>query len=241
MSTDTETVKSTNMNDMEQMFKAGVHFGYAKSRRHPSAKPYIFGAKNRMEIFDLEKVKTLLDEAKDYVRNLGQEGKTILFVTGKNEAKTAMIESAEKLEMPYVAGRWIGGTLTNFSAIRSRVDLLEDLLDKKAKGELTKYTKKERLLIDRDIEKLLRFFGGIRAMKKKPDAFLVIDSKREFIAIEEAKKSNVPIVALLGSDCDSNKVDYPIFGNDSNISSIKYFVDAITEAYLEGKKMAVVK
>lgn len=223
------------------MFSVGAHFAYSRARRHPTAKPYIFGVKNRLEIFDLEKTKGLLDKTRQYIQNLGKEGKVILFVAGKNEARTAIENGALKLGMPYVAGRWIGGTLTNFGAIRGRVDKLEDLLVQREKGELAKYTKKERLLIDRDIERLLKYFSGIRSLKKKPDAIFVIDPRREHIAVAEAVKERVPVVALLGSDCDASSVAFPMFGNDSSGQSIAYFVEAIVSAYNEGKAQGMPK
>lgn len=145
--------QKTSKNAVENLFKAGAHFAYAKSRRHPSAKPFIFGVKNKVEIFDLEKTHVELEKAKDFVRKIGETGGQILFVTGKSEAKETVKNIASSLGMPYVAGRWIGGTITNFPEIRKRVTKLETLTAQKEKGELAKYTKKERLLIDRDIEK----------------------------------------------------------------------------------------
>ena len=217
------------------MFKAGAHFAFSRSRRHPSAAPYIFGVKNRVEIFDLEKTNACLDKALEFVKTMGREGKQILFVGGKSEARDAIKNGAISIDMPYVAGRWIGGSLSNFKEIRSRVDKFLDLTAKREKGELAKYTKKERLLIDREIDKLDRFFSGLIVMKEKPGALFVIDSKHENIAVAEAKKVGVPVVALLGSDCDVSGVAYPIPGNDASIASISYFVDKIVWAYKEGR------
>lgn len=216
------------------MFKAGAHFAFSRSRRHPTLAPFIFGVKNRVEIFDLEKTSPLLDKAKDYVRNLAKEGKQVLFVGGKSEARAAIKAAAAALDMPYVADRWIGGTLSNFKEIRSRVEKLLDLTAKREKGELSKYTKKERLLIDREIDKLERFFSGLVPMKEIPKAIFVIDSKHEKIAITEARKMGVPVIALMGSDCDIKHVDHPIPGNDASINSIAFFVDQIVWAYKEG-------
>jgi small subunit ribosomal protein S2 len=133
------------------MFKAGAHFAFSKTRRHPTVTPYIFGVKNKVEIFDLEKTEVLLEKAKDFIASLAKEGKTILFVGGKSEARNSIKSGALSINMPYVDGRWIGGTLTNFTQIRKRVEKMEKLVSEKEKGELAKYTKKERLLIDKDI------------------------------------------------------------------------------------------
>lgn len=220
---------------IERMFKAGAHFGLLKSRRHPSVKSLIFGAKNRVEIFDLEKTKDYLDRAKDFVKTIGKNNGMILFVGGKSEAQDATRKTAESLGMPYVAGRWIGGTFTNFSNIRKRVERLEMLTDQREKGELGKYTKKERLLIDREIEKLQRFFSGITPMKELPKAIFVVDSKHEEIAVTEAHKVGIPVIGLCGSDCNLKGIQLPVPGNDSSISSIKFFLGEIAAAYKESK------
>ncbi len=230
-----EQAKNTENEVIQKMFAAGAHFAFSRSRRHPTLAPFIFGVKNRVEIFDLEKTATLLDKAADAVRKLGFEGKQILFVGGKSEARDAIKQAALSLDMPYVAGRWIGGTLSNFKEIRSRVEKLLDLTAKREKGELSKYTKKERLLIDREIEKLDRFFSGLIPMKELPKALFVIDSKHEKIAVAEARKTGIPVVALMGSDCDFTDVTHAIPGNDASIASIAYFVDRVVWAYKEGR------
>ncbi len=227
--------QKTPKNAIENLFKAGAHFAYAKSRRHPSAKPFIFGVKNKVEIFDLEKTQVELEKAKDFVRKIGETGGQVLFVAGKSEAKEAIQNTASSLGMPYVAGRWIGGTLTNFPEIRKRVIKLETLTSQKEKGELVKYTKKERLLIDRDIEKLNVSFSGILPMKELPKVLFVVDSKKEHIAIAEAKQMGLKIVSLSGSDCDLGEVDYAIPGNDVSMQSIAYVVGEVASAYKEGK------
>ena len=218
------------------MFKSGAHFGFAKSRRHPTAKPFIFGAKYRVEIFDLEKTGEELEKAKDFVRNLGKEGKQLLFVGGKAEARSAVKMAAESVGMPYVAGRWIGGTLTNFGMIRSRVNEMLDIISKKEKSELNKYTKKERLLIDRKLDNLVFYFDGIVSMKDLPKAIFIVDPKKEKNAVAEAKKVGIPVLALAGTDCDLSEIDYAIPANDSSVSSIKFFLNEIAAAYREGKE-----
>lgn len=227
--------KTNNSEAIDVMFKAGAHFAFSRSRRHPTLEPFIFGVKNRVEIFDLEKTSSLLEKAQNFVRTLASEGKQILFVGGKNEARDAIKKAALSLDMPHVSGRWIGGTLSNFKEIRSRVEKLLDLTAKREKGELAKYTKKERLLIDRDIEKLDRFFSGLIPMKELPKALFVIDSKHEKIAVTEARKMGIPVIALLGSDCDLRAVNHGIPGNDASTASIAFFVDKIAWAYKEGR------
>lgn len=226
--------KMENNEVIQKMFVAGAHFAFSRSRRHPTLAPFIFGVKNRVEIFDLEKTQVLLEKAEDFVRKMGAEGQQILFVGGKSEARDAVKQAALSLDMPYVAGRWIGGALSNFKEIRSRVDKFLDLTAKREKGELAKYTKKERLLIDREIDKLNRLFSGFILMKELPKALFVIDSKHENIAVTEAKKAHIPIIALMGSDCDFKDAEYPIPGNDASMASIAFFVDRIVWAYKEG-------
>lgn len=232
-----EEVKNTKNSDkiIEEMFKVGAHFGYSKSRRHPTASPYIFGVKNRVEIFDLVKTSDLLREALDFISSLAKEGHQILFVGGKNEARDLIKKAANSIDMPYVAGRWIGGTFTNFSEIKKRISKFEELTRQKEKGELSKYTKKERLVIDRDIANLDRFFSGLLLMKEMPKAVFVIDPKNESIAVTEAKKIGIPVIALAGSDCDIKEIDYPIFANDSSVSSISFFVSEAINAYKKNK------
>ena len=234
-----ETKEEKNIEIIEKMFKAGAHFGYSKSRRHPSTLPYIFGIKNRVEIFDLEKTKKLLEKTKDFVKVLGKNKQQILFVGGKAEAKEAIRNIGRDIGMPFVAGRWIGGILTNFAEIKNRINKLAELTTQKEKGELSKYTKKERLLIDKQIEKLDKFFSGLSKLKDLPKAVFVIDSKKEKIAVAEAKKMGIPVIALANSDCDISFIDYPVVANDSSILSIKLFLNEISLAYKEGEKEGV--
>ncbi|HZS43022.1 MAG TPA: 30S ribosomal protein S2 [Candidatus Paceibacterota bacterium] len=222
---------------IEKMFSVGAHFGYSRSRRHPTTSSYIFGAKNKVEIINLEKTEELLNSALEFVKKLASEGKVILFVSGKNEAKEAVEKGANSIEMPYVAGRWVGGTFTNFDNIKKRVEKMQDLISQREKGELGKYTKKERLLIDRQIDNLQELFSGLVLLKQLPTALFVVDSRREKIAVEEAKKLNIPVIALCGSDCNLKEVDYPIVANDSSITSIKFFVEKVVEAYKQGKQI----
>jgi small subunit ribosomal protein S2 len=220
---------------IESMFSAGTHFGLGRSRRHPTTTPYIFGTKNNTDIFDLEKTQTLLEKAKAYATELGKEGKTVLFVGGKKEAAAAIKSSAQSLNIPYVDSRWIGGTLTNFGQVRKRIERYEKLTSEKEKGELAKYTKRERMLIDKEIADLEKMFYGIVSLTKMPDAIFLIDPRHEKNAVKEAQDKNIPVIAVAGSDCDISEVKYPIVGNDSSKASITFFVEEIAAAYRAGK------
>lgn len=221
---------------IRQMFEAGAHFGYSKTRRHPTASPYIFGVKETVEIFDLEKTKKLLDEALAFVEGLAKEGKQILFIAGKNEAREVVEQAALSLDMPYVAGRWIGGTLTNFGQIKKRIARLDTLSTEKERGELAqKYKKREQLTLSREIESLSETFGGLTPMQSLPAALFVIDTKQEHIAVEEAKKMGIPIIGLMNSDCDVTDAAYPILANDSSVKSIAFFVERIADVYRKNK------
>lgn len=221
---------------IDAMFTAGAHFAFSRSRRHPTVAPFIFGAKNKVEIFDLEKTSKLLTDAKEIVKELGRRGKTILFVGGKSEARNAVKMGAQLIAMPFVDGRWLGGTLTNFVQMRKRVEKMEKLSTEREKGELIKYTKKERLLIDREIAKLERFFSGVVSMKDLPAALFVVDPKKEKTAVKEALDLGIPVIALLGSDCNLREVTHPLIGNDASETSVKFFTSEIVNAYAEGKK-----
>lgn len=229
---------STEKNQIEAMFGAGTHFGLGRSRRNPTIAPFIFGTKNSTDLFDLEKTKPILDAAKAYVTQLASEGKTIIFVGGKREASAAIKLAAQSLNLPYVDGRWIGGTLTNFPQVKRRIDRFEKLISDREKGELLKYTKRERMLIGKEIEKLEKMFYGIVSLKSLPAAMFVIDPRREHNAIKEAQDMKVPTIALSNSDCDISDLNYPIIGNDGSRQSIQFFVDEISKAYQAGKKLA---
>ena len=230
---------SANTNTIDSMFSAGAHFGLGRSRRHPTVAPFIFGTKNRTDIFDLEKTEKTLEAAKALVNTLGKEGKTILFVGGKKEASALVKLTAQSLNMPYVEGRWIGGTLTNFANIRRRIERYEKLTSDREKGELAKYTKRERMLIDREIAKLERMFLGIVSLKKMPELLFLVDPRKEQNAIAEAAHAKIPVMALANSDCNISEVKYPIVGNDAAKASINFFLNEIASAYNAGKKLAV--
>lgn len=225
---------TTNQALIEGLYSHGAHFGFIKSRRHPSVKPFIYGIKNKIEIFDLEKTSQEFERALEFVEEIASKNGKILFISGKNEAKEAVLNTAESINMPYVAGRFIGGTITNFPQIRKRVEKLESLVAQREKGELAKYTKKERLLIDREIEKLKEFFSGLSVMKSIPQAIFVVDSKKESIAVKESKKTGLPIIAICGSDNNLNEVEFPIPANDASKTSIEFILKSVAEAFKAG-------
>ena len=218
-----------------EMFAAGAHFGYSRSRRHPTAKKFIFGTKNGIEIMDLEKTSVELENAKEFVKTLAKGGKQILFVGTKSESKKLVEDGASSIDMPFVAERWVGGVLTNFPEIKKRIALLVELRNKEEKGELAMYTKKERSLIDKDVERLERNFAGIVTMKDIPAAMFVIDPRKEAIAIKEAQFLGIPVIALASSDCNMKEIDFAIPGNDSSVSSVSFFISQITAAFKAGR------
>lgn len=222
------------MLSVEEMLTAGAHFGYSRSSRHPKMKSFIFTNRNDTEIFDIEKTKNKLMAAKEFLKNLAKEKKTLLFVGTKKEAQESLEKSAKELNMPYVAERWLGGTLTNFKEIKNRIDCLNDLLQKKSSGELEKYTKKERLQIERKIIKLEKYLKGLQQCRNLPSALIAVDSNYEKIAVQEARQMKIPVIALMNSDCNPEDADYSIPANDSSVSSINYFLSEFVKAYKEG-------
>jgi small subunit ribosomal protein S2 len=229
-----KTANNVGAVSVEEMFSAGAHYGYGKSRRHPSVSSFIYTTKNRTDIIDLEQTETMLGEAMEFLKHLGSKKKVVVLVGTKPEAKEAIRAAAESLDMPYVVERWIGGTLSNFTEIKKRILELENYKKDTASGDLEKYTKKERVMLAKKMEKLTRYYGGLISLKKMPDALLVVDSRAEHIAQTEAKKSGVPVVALLNSDSNIKEIDYPIVGNDASIPAIKLFINALAKAYKDG-------
>lgn len=226
---------------IEGMFKVGAHFGFSRSRRHPSFASVIFGSKNGTDIINLEKTGVFLAQAVDFAKKMGSENKVLLFVGTKPEARRVVEEAALSCGAPSVSRRWIGGTLTNFTEIKKRMSLLDSLQKKREAGELDVYTKKEQLGLHRQIIELLQNFGGIAALAKTPDAIFVVDPRHEHTAVDEARKRRIPVIALAGPDCDITAIDYAIPANDSSLQSITFFVEQIARAYEDGKKNASVK
>lgn len=225
---------------IERLFKAGAHFGFKKRRRHPTVAPYLFTTKDGNDIFDLEKTTELLATAKEVLKEAGLKGKTVLFVGTKDEVSKLVKESAEKAETVFVANRWIGGMLTNFTEIKKRINRLETLNSEKASGELErKYTKKERVVIGREIDKLNFNFAGISEMKKLPDLMFVTDPRHDHVAVTEAISAKIPIMAIMSSDCDASIINYPVVANDSLQASVTILLEELTTAYSEGKSAYV--
>ena len=224
-------------NALKTLQEAGIHFGYPRTRRHPTAAPFLFGTKDRTDLFDLSQTATRLESAKAFAQALAGTGKQILFVGGKNEAVKSIKDGAERIGVPYVAGRWIGGTLTNFKNIRKRIERLENLTKDRDSGELEKkYTKREQLLLSREIENLEFRFGGIVSLTDLPGALFVVDPRHEHTAVKEANQLKIPVIALASSDCDFDTVQYPIPGNDTVQKSISLVVSAIAEAFAAGRR-----
>ncbi|MEI8269999.1 MAG: 30S ribosomal protein S2 [bacterium] len=232
-----QKVENKNKDEVsvEDMFAVGAHYGYSKTRRNPSMSPYIYTTKNRTDIIDLEKTSILLDSAREFVKTLGSRNKVLLFVGTKPEAKEIIKNVAEALNMPYVNERWIGGTLSNFTEIKKRIAELENYRKENKEGGLEKYTKKERVVIAKKMERLARYYSGLVGLKKLPDALFIVDAKAESIAQTESFKSNVPVVALLNSDSNLKNIDYPIVCNDTGIPSIKLFTEVISNSYKSGQ------
>jgi small subunit ribosomal protein S2 len=224
---------------MKQLLEAGVHFGHQTSRWNPKMKPYIFGARNGIYIIDLQQTVKLFRDAYNYIRELVADGGVVMFVGTKKQAQDAIREETERCEMLYVNNRWLGGMLTNFQTIKASIDRLkklEEILEDPKMIEAL--TKKEMLGIRRERDKLLTSMGGIKNMKRLPDAMFVIDPKKEEIAVSEANRLSIPVVAVVDTNCDPDVIDWKIPGNDDAIRAIRLFTAAIADAVLEGKSLA---
>lgn len=238
----TMSVTNNDNSLIQRLFNAGAHFGFKKSRRHPTVTPYLFTTKEGVDIFDLEKTTAALDTAKEVLKQAGLAGKTVLFVGTKDESSAIVKKFAMEAKAPYVTNRWIGGMLTNFSEIKKRINRLEALLQEKESGELErKYTKKERVVLGREANKLSFNFSGIAAMVKTPDYMLVVDPRHDSIAVEEAVTKNIPVIAVMSSDCDARNITYPVVANDSLQASVNLLVAELTAAYKEGSSAYVPK
>ena len=234
-------VKEGNLSLIDKMFDVGAHYGYSRTRRHPSVSSYIFATRNKGDIINLEKTSVMLAEAEEFVKSLGFRNKTILFVGTKPEAKETIKNVAESLNMPYVTNRWIGGTLSNFTEIKKRIVELENYRKDSVEGGLEKYTKKERIVMAKKMEKLSKYYSGLVLLKKAPDALFVIDGRAEHIATTEARKSGIPVIALTNSDSNIKYIMHPIVGNDASIPSIEFFATAIAKAYKTGQMSVPIK
>ena len=221
---------------MKQLLEAGVHFGHQTRRWDPKMAEYIFQARNGIHIIDLSKTSKKLDEAYNFVKEQVEEGKTVLFVGTKKQAQECIKEAAQKCNMFYVDQRWLGGMLTNFDTIQSRVKRLEDLNQMEEDGTFDVLPKKEVILLKKEMDKLERNLGGIKDMKELPGVVFVVDPKKERIAVLEAKKLGIPVVGLVDTNCNPEDVDYAIPGNDDAIRAVKLIADVIANAVIEGKQ-----
>jgi len=219
---------------MKSLLEAGVHFGHQTRRWNPKMKPYIFTERNGIYILDLQQSLSLIEKAYDYVRDLAAKGGVILFVGTKKQAQEAIAEEAKRVQMPYVNYRWLGGMLTNFTTIKKRIDYLKELESMEAENRFEQMTKKEVLKIKAEKEKLERNIGGIKTLERLPDALFVVDTKKERIAVSEARRLEIPIVAIVDTNCDPDEVDYVIPGNDDAIRSISLITHVIANAIEEG-------
>ena len=220
---------------MKQLLEAGVHFGHQTRRWNPKMARYIFQERNGIYIIDLQKTVTKLREVYDAVKDMSRRGKTFLFVGTKKQAQDVVREEAERAGMFYVNQRWLGGTLTNFQTIQKRIARLRELERQRDTGLFDVLTKKEVSKLEDELNRLERFLGGIKDMPRLPDAIYVVDPRKERIAVLEARKLKIPIIAVIDTNCDPDEIDYPIPGNDDAIRAVKLMTSKITDAILEGR------
>ena len=221
---------------MKQLLEAGVHFGHQTRRWDPKMAEYIFQARNGIHIIDLQKTSKKLDEAYAFLKEQAEAGKTVLFVGTKKQAQECVKEAAEKSGMYYVDQRWLGGMLTNFDTIRTRVQRLKDLEKMQEDGTFEVLPKKEVILLKKEMEKLERNLGGIKDMEEVPGVIFLVDPKKEHIAVLEAKKLGIPVIGLVDTNCNPEEVDYAIPGNDDAIRAVKLITDVMANAIIEGKQ-----
>jgi small subunit ribosomal protein S2 len=225
-----KTVSKKTTKELEEMFKIGVHFGHYHSRKHPAMDKFVYCVRNNVDIIDIEETQENLEKAIKYLLQKKKEESLMLFVGTKVAARDLVRNLAEKLNSPFVTERWLGGTLTNFEVIKKRIEEFKEMEIKKEKGELEKYTKKERLRFNQEIERTEKKIGGLRKLNRLPDILFVVDVHNEKHAIEEAKKKNIPVVAICDTDGNPNQVDYAIPANDDNISSLTFIINKIEKA-----------
>ena len=225
---DTELIK--------QLLEAGSHFGHNRARWNPKMKRFIFGERSKIYIIDLEKTVEFLNKAKEFLMDIASKGEKVLFVGTKKQAQDVICEAAERSDMFFVKDRWLGGTLTNFKTIRNSIKRLKEIETMEQDGTFGAITKKEKAILTKEMEKLKKNLQGIVDMKKMPGALFVVDARREDIAVKEAKKLSIPIVAIIDTNADPDLIDYPIPANDDAMRSIKLIIDFVTNGIMEGKK-----
>ena len=221
---------------MKQLLEAGVHFGHQTRRWNPKMAEYIFTERNGIYIIDLQKTVKKVEEAYNFIRDVAANGDEILFVGTKKQAQESIKEEAERVGMYYVNARWLGGMMTNFKTIRKRIDRLNQIKKMEEDGTFELLPKKEVIKLKGELEKLEKFLGGIKEMKRLPGALFVVDPKKEHIAIMEAKRLGIPVVAIVDTNCDPEEVDYVIPGNDDAIRAVKLIASTMANAVLEGKQ-----
>ena len=227
--------------EMQDMLRAGVHLGHAKSKTHTSMVEYIFGVRNTISLLDLAKTKDKLALSLDAIRDIASRGGMVFLVGTRPAGRKAILEVVADLNMPYFVERWIGGTLTNFKEIQKRILYLEQLETEKRTGGFEKYTKKERMKKDEEIERLKKNFDGLRTLKRLPDAVFVVDINEDVTAVREARQLRIPVVALVDTNSNAKLVDYPIPSNDDALPAVRYMVGRVADAIQEGKRMGVEK
>lgn len=220
---------------LAQLLESGVHFGHQTRRWNPKMDPYIYTARNGVHIIDLVQTAKLMDEAYNYVRNASEQGKKFLFIGTKRQAAGIVAQEASRCGAYYVNQRWLGGMLTNWATIKTRVERLKELERREETGALDLLPKKEASMLRRELEKLQKYLGGIKAMRKIPDVVVIVDQRREYNAVQECQKLGIPIVSLLDTNCDPDVVDIPIPANDDAIRSIKLIVGRLADAIYEGR------
>ncbi|KKU04039.1 MAG: 30S ribosomal protein S2 [Candidatus Woesebacteria bacterium GW2011_GWC2_47_16] len=221
---------------LKQLLEAGAHFGHQARRWNPKMDPYLYGTEEGIHVFDLVKTKEALEEALSFLTEAAKEGKVILLLGSKKQAKEKIIEIGTETGVPYVSERWLGGTLTNFEMIKRSLTKLSEMKAKMAAGEYNKFTKKERLLLEREIARLERFFGGMISLEKTPDVIFIVDTHKEIGAVKEARKSKITVVGIVDSNADPTLIDYPIPMNDDAAKAVDYVLGLVKEAIVEGKK-----
>ena len=222
--------------NLEEMAKAGLHFGHRASKLNPQMKPYLYGVKKTVHIIDLEKTKEKFEQALNFIKELTEQNKILLFVGTKPEHKDLVEQLAQECQLCYVTGRWLGGTLTNFKVIRQRVKYLQDLEQKKQSPDFEQYTKKERFDMEKEIQGLKEKFEGIRSMEQLPDAVFVCSLRKDDLAIKESTMKEIPAIAICDTNANPTLVDYPIPANDDANSSVKYILEKVKEVILRNKK-----
>jgi small subunit ribosomal protein S2 len=221
---------------LEELLNSGAHFGHQTKRWNPKMEEFLYGSENGVHIFDLTKTKPLIEEALEFLTQSAKAGKTILLLGTKKQIKDKVAEVAEEAGVPYVNERWLGGIISNFDQMKRSLKKMEDMKTNMAEGNYNKFTKKERLLIDREITRLERFFGGIVGLTAIPDVLFIVDTKREAGAVYEANARKVQVVGIVDSNSDPDLVDYPIPMNDDASKALEYILDLVKDAILEGKK-----